>query len=113
MTPEEGYRLARYQRPGVVIFMGPDEAEERAVFPLSADTINRLPGDPSLWARNMRTRLGFVPCPWVLMFATQAKVQAGHNVSNDEWRWLHGPATLIEARAWLKSLILAKGKTST
>ena len=35
MTCEEGYRLAQYQRPGVKIIMGPTEAREEWIEPLS------------------------------------------------------------------------------
>ena len=35
MTCEEGYRLAQYQRPGVKIIMGPTDAREEWIKPLS------------------------------------------------------------------------------
>jgi hypothetical protein len=39
MTPEEGYRLAQYQRPGVKIIMGPTEAREEWIKPLSEQPV--------------------------------------------------------------------------
>lgn len=47
MTPEEAYTLARYQRPGVRLIVGPTAAREDHITPLNPHVLSRLPGHPS------------------------------------------------------------------
>lgn len=58
MTPEEGYELARKQRPGVKIVMGPTEAREERMEPVNNMTRLKwyldLPGDSSWGAYGVR-----------------------------------------------------------
>lgn len=104
MTPEHGYQLAQFQRPGVVIVMGAENARERLVRPLSQSKIQALPGDHSFWERDMRARLGFVPSLFAHRFAAAAEL-LGHSATDEEWRWLDGPASLKDARAWLSAVL--------
>ncbi len=103
MTPECAYELARYARPGVKIVMGATEAREEQIRPLDVSQLSKLPGDSTWFAYLIRQRLGFVPSEWAKIFACQASA-LGHDVTDNEWHWLHGPATLTQARAWISEL---------
>ena len=83
--------------------MGPTEAKEVHVPPLSLQNLRGLPGDWSWEDHDLRLRLGFVPSLWAKNFASVAEA-LGHEVTNTEWRWLHGPASLVAARAWAAEL---------
>jgi hypothetical protein len=100
LTVEEGYRRAAYQRSGVRIVMGAVEAREERVAALAQHTLKDLPGDWTWANRALCVRLGFLPCAWARAFGALAE-GIGHCVSEEEWKWLHGPATLVQARAWL------------
>ena len=100
MTPEEGYRLASFARPGFKIVMGPTEANEVHVAPLFLQNLRGLPGDWSWEDRDLRLRLGFVPSLWAKTFASVAEALS-HEVTDAEWQWLHGSASLVAARAWI------------
>jgi hypothetical protein len=103
MTPDDALSLAQYQRPGVRIVVGATSAKELPVTPLGS--LHHLPGDNSWRERDLRLRLGFVPSLWAMAFANSVEA-AGGIVTDDEWRWLHGPATLGAARAWLEAKII-------
>lgn len=100
MTPEEGYNLARYQLTGKKVIMGPTDSKIVDTKPLSNLKLHKLPGDFSWIDRELRLRLGFVPSLWTKSFACAAMME-GHNVTYEEWIWLQGKSTLIEARKWL------------
>lgn len=97
MTPDDALHLAQYQRPGVRLVVGANSAEERPVTPLRS--LRHLPGDETWKERDLRRRLGFVPSLWAMAFADEVEA-AGGIVTDDDWRWLHGSATLDAARAW-------------
>ena len=99
MTPEEGYAASRYQRPGIKIIMGPEASREAPIVALSEWAIAKLSGDASWSDRDLRLRLGFVPSLWAKLFALVAE-QNGHKATDDEWKWLHGKATLVDAGKW-------------
>lgn len=103
MTPDQAMAMARFQRPGVKLVVGPTKAREEPVAPLRRQALHALPGDYSWRSRDLRLRLGFLPSLWAMFFAEIAQ-SVGHTVTDAEWRWLHGPACLNEARAWVKKL---------
>ena len=109
LTVEEGYRRAAYQRSGVRIVMGAVEAREERVAALAQHTMKDLSGDWTWANRDLRVRLGFLPCAWARAFGALAEGM-GHCVSDEEWKWLHGPATRVQARAWLIELRNLKEK---
>ena len=100
ITPEEGYYLAKYQRPGRKIVMGPHAARDDKIAPLTRQHMSALPGFWSFYDYDTNARLSFVPSFWSKCFAFAAITQ-GRVVTDDEWRWLHGKASLSDARAWL------------
>lgn len=100
---EEGFRRADYQRPGVIVVMGPESAYERLLKPLSDYALRELPGPSSWWEYDIKKRLGFIPSYWAYSFAQMLFAFTGREATDDEWRWLHGPADLKSARKWLEN----------
>jgi len=111
MTPEQGYELAKFQRPGVKIVMGPTDAVEVEVTPMSFLDLRDLPGDANWFDRDMRAWLGFVPSLWATFFATVAGA-LGHFVTKEEWEWLDGRnSSLDKARKWINDITESKEDT--
>ena len=101
MTPEAALELAKYQRPGVVLQVGPTEAKEARIRPLSDQRLRALPGDATWLDRHLRLRLGYVPSAWAKQAAKWMTLAARRRITDDEWRWLAHPQTGIAAvEAW-------------
>jgi hypothetical protein len=55
MTPDQAFHLAKFQRPGVILCVGAEQAKERQVTPLSYYLdLRKLPGDASWAERDFR-----------------------------------------------------------
>lgn len=105
MNPERALELAKHQRPGVRLVVGPTEARGEPTWPLPST--HHLPGDPSWRERDLRRRLGFVPSLWAQWQAAAAEC-LGHKVTVSEWRWLCGPVVTAEsARQWQQQIVEA------
>lgn len=101
MTPEEGYRLAQYQRPGVQIVMGPTEAREEPVRPLTDMDYSKLPGDCSLFDYDVRRVCGgWLPHRLAIFAGGMIWVATGRLLTVHEWRYLHD-ATAEARRAFV------------
>lgn len=92
-----------FQRPGIKLIVGPESAREEWVSPVPMERAAHLPGDASWKARDLRLRLGFSPSLWAQGFACAAEA-FGHALTNGEWAWLHGTATLVEAHEWISKM---------
>jgi len=103
MTPEEGYSLSEYRRPGVKVVMGITNAKEASVEPLPKYNLNKLPGDSSWHLRDLRLWLGFIPPLWALVFAYEAK-SLGREVTKEDYKGLQKSTTLDQAKLWLETL---------
>lgn len=102
MTPEQGYDLADFQRPGYTIVMGPTEAREEMTQPVSSFELDKMQGE-YLWADYvLRRRLGFLPSLWSKIMVVRFRCVIDRDVTDDEWRWLHGPATLEAVEKWIE-----------
>ena len=105
MTPEQGYDAAKFQRPGIKIVMGPHAAKESPISPLSHWAISKLPGHASWSDRDLQAKLGFLPSMWAQCFACIAQAFR-HDVTVEEWKWLHGSATLSDAIEWSVRIVI-------
>ncbi len=104
MTPEQGYDLAKFQRPGVKIVMGATGAREEKMAPVNYQVLRKLPGDWSWVEYDLRKRLGFLPSLWARMYGLAAE-QLGHMTTDAEWKWLSGPSSSLQtADAWLDAI---------
>ena len=119
MTPEEGYHLAAFQRPGIKIVMGATEAREERVAPhpllygkVYGDTGTPTPVMTSAtsWfeydcARLIgKTRLSL----WTTVFLALLAFFAGRAPTADEVRFFDAPKTsLVNAHAYLAGLMNA------
>jgi hypothetical protein len=95
--------LARFQRPGVILIVGPTEAREDVLRPLNPWQISKLPGDSSFARRDLRLRLQFMPGMFACFFAGKA-AKLGYDATNEEWVWLNGRASLEDACRWLSQI---------
>lgn len=109
MSTEQGYRLARFQRPGRKIVMGPDTALDIQIAALPKHVIFQLPGEASWLARDLRQRFGFVPSPWALVFISLS-ARHGHRTTRAEATWLQKQASLDAAGNWPRDI--REGQTS-
>lgn len=106
MTPEEGYELARKQRPGVKIVMGPTEAREERMEPVNIMTRLKwyldLPGDSSWWAYGVRKVCGG-KLPHGIALGTGALVEAllRRPLTRAEWEHLND-GTSEDRKAFVK-----------
>jgi len=103
MSPDKGHDLAAFQRPGIRIIMGAQDCREEWIKPLGHNDLKKLPGDWSWEVRRLRLMLGFVPSLWAQLFGGMASL-LGHDVSVEDWRWLNGPASILDARAWIDGI---------
>lgn len=103
MTPEQGYHLAKFQRPGVVIVMGPLEAREKRTAPIHWCDYLGLPGERSLEEYALRRWPDLITFSMAVLAAEIAE-KLGHAVTDAEWRWLHGPASRKATYEWIKSI---------
>jgi hypothetical protein len=105
MTPDQAMQLARFQVPGVKVVVGPTAVRIERIAPLSPVRLDELPGDHSWHERDLRLRLGFVPSAWAQSFGGAASRHFGHDVTDAEWRWLHGQQSSLETvRSWLSDI---------
>ena len=107
MTPEQALDLAKFQRPGVRLIVGPTEAREVRTEPRDVPTNWRAP-QPATWLEyDLRRRLGFIPSAWAMFFAAQYERITGKQPSDAEWLWLHRNdgqgASLNDVRGWLST----------
>ena len=119
MTPEQGYHLARFQRPGVKIVMGSYEAREERIAPRGYGPYTRAYGEggaapvpvadtAASWfeydcARMVgRTRLSM----WAVMFLFAAADARGRPLpSREDVIFLTAPeVSLADARVYLLAL---------
>lgn len=118
MTPEEGYDLAKFQRPGRMIIMGPESAYD-VQMPSADDQpiwVKNTLGikDPSaypphhwsFWAYDMFHELGWVPSLWARGVADNMARLTGIPTDADRYRWLRKPSTgLREVAEWIRERI--------
>jgi hypothetical protein len=103
MSPEEGYALSLYQRPGFKVVMGPCEALSEPVPQVSKQYLYHLPGHAYWEDYDLKQLLGFVPCVWAKSFVSVAAYY-NHTATPEEWVWLNGKCTLLEAFSWIEGL---------
>jgi hypothetical protein len=110
MTPQEGYELAKYQRPGFKVVMGPDRAKSQRISAIPMEDLKDLPGFHSwLWYDAYRL-YGFVPSGWAMNFLVVA-ISRDHLPTQEEMEWLHSPrCSLKNVRDWLDGLTEAEGE---
>jgi hypothetical protein len=108
MTSDQAYELAKFQRVGVVLIVGAEYAYEKQIEPISRNELSKMKGDLSWSDRELRLRLGYLPSDWAKCFAGVAH-ELDHEVSDDEYHWLHGAASLKDARAWIDNIIQERG----
>ena len=94
MTPEEGYELAKKQRPGVKIVMGPTKAREERMAPVNIMTCLKwalsLPGDTSWWAYDVRKVCGgWLPHSFALSAGWCAETIVQRPLTRADWEHLH------------------------
>ena len=116
MTPEEGYRLAQFQRPGIKIVMGPTEAREDRIAP-RAVLYGKAWGDTGAPTPVLDTATSWFEydcarlvgklrlSPWVTRWCAEISSVADRLPTEDEVAFLLRPATgLAEARKYVESL---------
>jgi hypothetical protein len=104
MTPDEGYALAKFQRSGTKIAMGPNSAVEVPIIPLPWRDLRALHG-PGSW---IEYYLGFSPSLWETKHVADAACAAGISVVPLEWfREMHaikiGSGGNDQAERWVES----------
>lgn len=116
MTPEEGYELAKKQRPGVKIVMGPTEAREERMDPVNIMTRLKwyldLPGDTSWWAYGVRKVCGGW-LPHSIALGTGAWVEAitQRPLTRADWEILHNGSAEYRKAFVKKRLEEARAET--
>ena len=103
MTPDQAIQLAQFQRPGVKLVLGAEEAREEIIAPLSSWQLSQLPGDSSWQLRDLRLWLGFTPSLWAFACGTVFTAVSGRNPTKEEWIWLNGPASLKDTQDWVSA----------
>ena len=99
MPASEAMHLAKFQRPGAQLIVGPELAREE-ITPQATRTVSP---PPNSWAEyDMNKRVGFYPSAWVWGFISAA-ADRGHSVTHEDVLFLTG-ASLDAARLWLESV---------
>lgn len=94
MNIEEGYDLAKKQRPGVKIVMGPESCYEKFIDPLYYSDSGMLKGSCSFYEYDVNKMCGFIPKPLVLSLGyliekIYASCGADYQLTKSDWEYIN------------------------
>lgn len=86
---DEALRLAKYQRPGVRLIVGPTEAIETRVEPVKSYILYKLPGPSSFFERDVVKLCGFKPHMLAMCNGYRLQRLIKRKLTVQEWKILH------------------------
>lgn len=89
LTPDEAYKLVPFQRPGVKYVVGPTDAYEAQMDPISSYQAQMLTGPSSFWEYNVRRVAGFTPHALAQGVGAAVSNLRGTELAKEEWVHLH------------------------